>query len=275
MKPLICFFGTLISISILSAQKLHLDASLGASNYTGDLQQKRYTFKQSHPAVAIGLSYELTEKLRIRTQFTVGKLSGHDKFNPLTAMRNLNFTSSFTEGQLAAEYILRDLSQYAISPYLFAGIAVYHFNPHTKDTNGVKYYLQPLNTEGQGFYQGRQPYKLTQFAIPFGGGIKLALSENLRVGVELGIRKLFTDYLDDLSSTYVDPNIILANRGSKTLELAYRGGELKNGIAYPTGDNRGGPKFKDWYYFTGVTLSIRLGSNSGSSRSKIGCPTKI
>jgi hypothetical protein len=245
-------------------------------NYSGDLQQKKYTFNQAHLAASLGLSYGVSEKLFIRTQFTAGKISGTDKLNPLTAIRNLNFTSSVTEVQVAAEYYLRDMSEYAVSPYLFAGIAAYHFNPSTKDTSGKKYFLQPLSTEGQGFVANRQPYKLTQFAIPFGGGIKLALSENIRVGIEFGIRKLFTDHLDDVSTTYVDPNLLLANRGPKAVELAYRTNELKNALPYPTGENRGSAKHKDWFYFTGLTGTIRLGgNNNGHSPSKVGCPTRI
>lgn len=261
------------------AQRLHLNAAVGATNYSGDLQVKEYTFNQANPAFALGLSYELSEKFLIRTQFMLGKLTAHDKYNPLTAMRNLNFTSTLSEGQVVAEYYLRDLTEYAISPYLFAGIAAFHFNPYTFDSTGNKYFLQPLSTEGQGFFEDRKPYKLTQFAIPFGGGVKLALSENIRVGVEMGMRKLFTDYLDDVSMTYVDPNILVANKGNKTLELAYRGSEVKNPTGYLTGENRGNAKNKDWYYFTCVTTSVRIGgANEGGRRggkSKLGCPTRL
>lgn len=278
MKAIFCLILACNTFIASFSQNFHLTLSGGATNYSGDLQVKRYTFNQSHPAVALGLAYELSEKLHLRSQVMIGKLSAHDKFNPLTAMRNLNFTSSLSEVHVAAEYYLRDMSEYAVSPYLFAGVAAYHFNPYTNDTSGTKYFLQPLSTEGQGFYQERQPYKLTQFAIPFGGGIKLALGENIRVGIEFGMRKLFTDYLDDVSTTYVDPNLLLANRSPKTLELAYRGNELKNGLPYMPGENRGNAKFKDWYYFTGITTSVRLGNGNGSGmklRSKFGCPAKI
>ncbi len=276
MKTINCLLLAII-ISLTSfSQNLHLNLSAGALNYSGDLQLKKYTFNQAHPAFAIGLSYELSEKFMIRSQFMTGKISGDDKLNPLTAIRNLNFTTSVTELQVAAEYYLRDLSEYSLSPYFFAGLAAYHFNPYTKDTSGTKYFLQPLGTEGQGFYNNRQPYKLTQFAVPFGGGMKLALSENIRAGIEFGIRKLFTDHLDDVSTTYVDPAQLAANNGPKAVELAYRTNELKNSIPYPTGDNRGSAKFKDWYYFTGATLSIRLGNKyADRGHSRLGCPAKI
>lgn len=82
------------------------------------------------------------------------------------------------------------------------------------------------------------------------------------MGVEFGVRKLFTDYLDDVSTTYVDQNLLLLNRGAKAVELAFRGGELKNGATYPAdGTQRGGNKAKDWYYFTGITASFRIGGS--------------
>ena len=59
--------------------------------------------------------------------------------------------------------------------------------------------LQPLGTEGEGFYKGEKKYNLTQLAIPIGGGFKYAISNNVRIGIEVGFRKLFTDYLDDVS----------------------------------------------------------------------------
>jgi hypothetical protein len=114
--------------------------------------------------------------------------------------------------------------------------------------------------------------------IPIGGGVKLNLSENINVGIEIGLRKLFTDYLDDVSTNYVDENLLFANRGSKAVELAYRGDEIKNGIMqYPeAGKQRGSPKAKDLYYFTLVTLSFRLGAiNFSNSNSQWACPKNV
>jgi hypothetical protein len=59
-----------------------------------------------------------------------------------------------------------------------------------------------LSTEGQGIYPDKKPYSLWQPTIPFGGGVKFAITENLRIGFEIGLRKLFTDYLDDVSTSY-------------------------------------------------------------------------
>ena len=215
-----------------NAQNFHVNLFAGASNYQGDLQDKRFTFSQSHLAGGVGVSYDLTDKFSVRSGITLGKISADDKYGR-NSLRNLNFTSNLTEVNLGLEYYITRLEDHALTPYVFGGIALYHFNPYTTDTSGTKYFLKPLSTEGEGFVEGRNNYSLTQFAIPFGGGVKLSLSENINVGLELGLRKLFTDYLDDVSTTYVDQTLLLANRGSKAVELAYRGDELKNGSPYP------------------------------------------
>jgi opacity protein-like surface antigen len=263
-----------------SAQDLHLNLFAGMSNYQGDLQKKVITFNQAHLAVGAGLSYDLSDRFSIRAAVTFAKVSGADKYTDNKA-RNLSFASPITEGQLGLEYYLLQPGTHSLSPYLFASLAVFHFNPYTFDSSGKKYYLKEMSTEGEGFIQGKNDYKLTQFAVPFGAGLKLSLSDNVNVGIEMGFRKTFTDYLDDVSTTYVDRNLLLTNRGAKAVELAYRGGELKNGDPqYPAaGTQRGASAQKDWYYFTGLTLSFTLGDSGGSGGngkySEYKCPSNV
>lgn len=250
----------------------------GATNYQGDLQDKRYTFNQAHFAGGAGVTYTFNDHWAARFHLLFGKISADDKQGRNT-LRNLNFSSSITEFQLAGEYFITPLNYHSLTPYVFAGIAAFHFNPYTFDSSGTKYFLKPLSTEGQGFVDGRSEYSLTQISIPFGGGVKLALTDNLNVGIEMGLRKTFTDYLDDVSTRYVDPSILLTNRGPESVELAYRGDELKNGSPYPDPNSiRGSSKYKDWYYFTGITLSFRLGAGGlggGGKHNQYDCPTNI
>ena len=281
-KIFLLFTLALIGLTGFS-QKVSLNLFLGTSNYEGDMQANFFTFSQPGLALGCGLSYEVSDKIFIRGSVTFAKVQADDKKNPKVYFRNLNFKSSIQEFHIAAEYYLFGTEDVKLSPYVFAGVAVYHFNPYTKDTAGTTYFLQPLSTEGQGFYLDRKPYSLTQFAIPFGGGIKYSLTDNVKLGIEVGLRKLFTDYLDDVSTTYVDPNLLLTNRGPKALELAFRGGEIDKTATYPLLlTKRGEPKNKDWYYFTGITLSFRLpakGEGSGGwdkpggkKKFKLGCP---
>lgn len=268
-----------------SQQRLHINLLGGFANYQGDLQTKYFTLNQANLALGVGLQYDFTPHISARLNFHYAGLEADDKLNEgnLRA-RNLNFHTKIAEGSLLLQYTLFDLSDKRISPYIFAGAAIYHFDPYTYDTLGNKIFLKPLSTEGQGLtqYPGRKEYKLNQFAIPFGGGIKFRVSDNVTLGYEFGIRKLFTDYLDDVSTRYVDPMILASQRGLKAVEMAYRGGELKGGNPNypPTNSVRGGAKAKDWYYISGLTLTIGLGGGNRSDsysgwngrKSQLGCP---
>jgi hypothetical protein len=269
-----------------SQQRAHITAFGGFANYSGDLQTKRLTLDQSHGTFGLGVKYDITNHFSARAGLTYGRIEGNDKKNEgLLRARNLNFQTGILEGNLMIEYTLLDLSEKKFSPFAFAGVAIYHFNPYTYDTLGNKINLQPLGTEGQGLsqYPDRKPYNLTQFAIPFGAGLKLRVSDNVVLSYEIGLRKLFTDHLDDVSSTYVDQSLLSQARGPRAVEMAYRGGELKGGDPnYPLdGTVRGGPKYKDWYYFTGVGISIGIGgitnpfSGNRSKYGNTGCPTNL
>lgn len=265
----ISFFG-------LQAQNLHLNLFGGFSNYQGDLQKAKFTFSQAKMAFGGGLTYELKERFYIRLNVLAGKVSGDDKSNKINANRNLSFTSPVTEVHLGLEYDLLNVYERGITPYVFVGIGGFKFNPSTIDSLGQKVYLQPLGTEGQGFYQGRKKYALTSLVIPFGGGLKFLVNDDVSVRLEAGIRKTFTDYLDDVSTTYVDRTALLVNNGPKAVELAFRGDELPRPLLYPReGARRGSPKITDYYYIIGASVSFRLKPKSDRSylgKSNLGCP---
>lgn len=212
----------------------------------------------------------------LRGGLSYAVVGGADRFSDKadTRIRNLAFETSIVELSAIGEYTLFNLYEQKFSPYAFVGIAAYHFNPYAY-YNGAKTYLKPLSTEGQGLagYADRPQYGLTQIAIPFGGGLKYAVNDNLRIGLELGMRKLFTDYLDDVSTTYADPNDLLLAKGQRAVDISYRGDEIANGtVAYPNkGEQRGSPKFKDWYYLTGIHLTYRINANGGRNN-RLGCP---
>lgn len=277
-KFFICILFVLPLVS--NAQGVHLNLFGGILNYQGDLQGKPFTFEQSNGAAGVSLSYDLTTHFSLRSGIMYGKVMADDKQNKASLQfRNLNFKSTIAEGNLLLEYKVLDLEEKNFTPYAFAGLAVYHFNPYTFDSSGTKFYLKPLSTEGQGLanYPDRKPYRLTQFSVPFGGGIKIRMSEGLILGYEIGMRKIFTDYLDDVSTTYVDGTTLAAAKGPNAVQLAYRGDELKNGDPnYPIhGTLRGSPKAKDWYYFQGITLSLRVGYLYRSRGQRLACPPRV
>ena len=278
MRSLIIFL-LFVPVFSFAQQRWSITAFGGFSNYQGDLQSKPITLDQSNFAFGLGVKYSFTSHIAVRSGFNYGRIEAYDAKNkPSLQLSNLSFETKIVEGNLLGEYTLFDLSEKRFSPYAFVGAAVYHFNPYAHDSLGNKFALQPLSTEGQGLaqYPDRKQYKLTQFAIPFGAGIKMRINEYTTLGYEIGLRKLFTDYLDDVSETYVDPVALAQARGPKAVEMSYRGGEVKGGDpAYPAdGEMRGSPKFKDWYYFSGLTLSVSLGNfgMGNGGKSKMGCP---
>ena len=208
----------------------------------------------------------------MRLGMNFGKLSGDDRLSKdsVLRMRNLNFQSQILDLNLMLEYYFLDLSRYRVSPYVFAGVAYFHFNPYSYDTSGNQVYLQPLGTEGQGLsaYPDKKMYNLNQVAVPFGIGVKYAVSSAVYLGAEVGIRKTFTDYLDDVSGTYADQAKLQAGRGAQSVFFAYRTNQLPaySSMSYPAeGTQRGTSAQKDWYYFAGLTLSFNLGGSYAPS----------
>jgi len=231
----------------------------GATAYKGDLGSPSFPLAKPNAVGGIGMMFQLNNRMLIRTDLNYGKISGSDAYSIKTKDRNLSFASKVTEFSIAFEYILFDLDEYKVSPYFFLGVGTFKFSPYTFDQNGNRVMLAELGTEGQGFYENRKEYKLQEIVIPFGGGLQWALSPNKRIALEMGIRKTNTDYLDDVSTTYVDADLLRQFRGGTSQRLAYRGGEINNSRGYPRdGAIRGNPNNKDWYLFTGLSFRVSL-----------------
>lgn len=274
---------TLLSLSFFShAQSLHLGIFGGISNYQGDLVDKVFVKHNTKAAAAITAHYELTEHWTLRSSFLFTKLTGNDAFNaPALRPRNLSFTTSLSELSVGAEFATFNLDKKRWTPYLFGGLALFHFDPYAKDAQGGKVFLKPLSTEGQGIagYGNVRPYARTQVALPAGAGLRFAVTDKVRIGLEFCVRKLFTDHLDDVSTVYADAADLLRERGPLAVAYAYRGDELPGGNPqFPQkGTQRGGASQRDYYYTAGLTVSFRLGGNNlfsygGGNRRGYGCP---
>jgi hypothetical protein len=235
----------------------------GIINYQGDMNPNSFTFRHSNFTTGLLIRKPINRWITLRAGANIGSIEAADRYNrDYLKPRNLSFFTSIKEAYAGFEFSILDMSTKHFTPYVYGGLAVFHFNPWTYDNNGVKTYLHPLSTEGQGLSQfpKQRPYKLTDVALAFGGGAKFKVSDCINIGIDFSQRKTFTDYLDDLSSMYVDKNILLQAKGPKAVELAYRGDELPGGQqTYPAhGEQRGTPSEMDWYYFFGATIEIKL-----------------
>lgn len=262
---LVC--ACLFLITGLKAQDISRDVTVslytGIINYQGDLNPNSFTFKNSNFSAGIVVRKPVSRWLILRGGVQIGTLEAADRNNrDYLKPRNLSFQTSIKEAHVGLEVTLLNSSTNRFIPYIYGGIAAFHFNPWTYDNDGQKTFLKPLSTEGQGLpeYPSKKPYGLVQLSLPFGGGFRYAINDDIAVGVEFSQRKSFTDYIDDVSTSFVDYNTLLEARGSKAVELSYRGDEVAGGRSnYPVpGEQRGTPSEMDWYYFLGTTIEIKL-----------------
>lgn len=249
----------LLAMSSCYAQEWEAEILVGIAGYQGDLTKRHFALRTLRPATNVNVKYNIGNVVVLRTGIVFGKVTGNDKYNKQADLkaRNLNFQSNIFEANICAELNLLEPDIFYAYPYAFAGVGIFRFNPFTHDANGDKVFLRPLSTEGQGLpdYPHKKKYSKTQFCIPFGVGWKVNVNKKWDLVYELGYRALFTDYLDDVSGTYVDPQKLLAAKGPKAVELAYR---AKPPFPQGEGDQRGNTGIKDWYFIHGIKLLYRF-----------------
>ncbi len=263
----------------LTAQHFDLGVRVGGSNYLGDLTPSGLwtSLGDSHFAVGAFARFNAFGWVGFRGGVNYGKISASDVNADPTSQRvfrNLHFRSNIFEVELTAEINILRYEAYNLtrpfSPYLFGGIAIYRFNPQT-NYNGKWYNLQPLGTEGQGLDGYQSKYNLTQISIPFGIGIKFTQNDKLNFGFEFGMRKTFTDHLDDVSGYYPDLKKLAEINGQMAAELSWRTRELIVDADPPEkGTARGDLNDLDWYIFSGIFVSYNFFGNHyiGTRREK-------
>lgn len=254
-----CMFFLLFNAQACAAQEWLAETMVGVSAYNGDLTQSSFSFKRLGPAAMINIKYNSNSFWGVRAGIGYGRISGDDKKNKDEGLqsRNLSFKSHIIEFNICGELAIVDPELYYSYPYIFGGVGVFHFNPYTTDNDNKKTYLRPLSTEGQGLeaYPNRKPYSLFQFSMPFGAGWKVKLKDRFELSYEFGYRLLFTDYLDDVSNTYVSLEKLIAAKGAKAAELSYR----KRTPFMEEGEARGNSKVRDLYFFTGFKIATYIG----------------
>ncbi len=259
-------FILLLGITNFSAiaQKYHLGVMIGASNYMGELSNQELNGNHYHFALGAIGRYNYSERFSFSSHIYYGKISGNDEDNSSDywTTRNLDFRSNIFEIGIQNEFDLMVLdfkNDKYFTPYLFAGVSGYFFNPKTVVNNELVE-LQPLGTEGQEvLYAQMKKYKKYGLAIPFGGGLKYLVNENLNFGFELGMRKTFNDYIDDVSTLYPDVEA-LSLIDPLAGQLSFRSPELVSTSkgSNPVGQKRGNPDNKDWLFFGGITITVKL-----------------
>ena len=300
----LCFRSNAQSITTGNG-KIELGLGIGPLFFLGDLGGnhgvgtrfvKDVNFPVTKMAKGLYATIYPAEWIGFRVALNQGKLEGYDSLmnskggaEDFRKSRNLQFQSNLWEAYAALEiYPTVFMEQYdglqgKIRPYGIIGFGAFKFNPKGKyiapDGTSKWVDLRPLRLEGQGMaeYPDRKEYSLTSFEIPIGAGFKYYMRENFYVGFELMHRKSFTDYVDDVSTSYIDNNLFASyltpDQAAQANQLYFRGSTSATRPA--VGEQRGNPKQNDSFFSTILHCGWRLNdSNSPNGRAarQMRCP---
>jgi hypothetical protein len=261
-KLVLSVLPLLVTFTALAQRSYDLGIFLGGSYYIGDLNPLGHFNNLTQPAGGGVFRYNLNPRISFRANGFYGTIKGDDASTRSFAQqqRNLHFKSTIMEFSAQAEFNFLPYKlgndKHPFTPYVFAGAGVFHHSPRAL-LNGSWIDLQLLGTEGQGTpLNKKKPYKLTQLSIPFGVGVKTNLAKRIGLAIEWGMRKTFTDYIDDVSTRYANPALLAGYRGPVAATLSDRS-TVRDSYSN-TGRQRGNAMTKDWYCFTGFILSFKL-----------------
>lgn len=222
----------------------------------GDLDPESTRF-----ALGTGMTFRQNRIIGFRTDLNYVMLSGNDAFSEerYRKKRNLSVRTSvfefnaMTQFRLPFNQSLNGRTEFNLS----TGGGVIFFNPKAQ-YDGKFVALRPLGTEGQKLDADIKPYSPFSFTIPFVLGIHHAFYNTYSVGLELHIRKTFTDYLDDVSTVYYDNDALRQNSGPIAADLADRN---LGGNKVPAGTQRGNRHQYDNYFFIGISYRYLIKNN--------------
>jgi len=236
----------------------------GASYYLGDLNTTH--FNNSLPFGGIVIRKNIDRRFSYKAELLYLNIAADDRVDATDTIainRGLHFRSYVFElsGQIEFNFLPFEAGNalYTWTPFVYTGLSFFQFNPQAENKDGLWVNLQELGTEGQGStsFPNRTKYPLTQLAIPLGGGLKIAINPSFNIILEYGVRKTFSDYLDDVSTTYPEGiGYNIADISNETYEMSDPTG------THLAGEQRGNPDKKDWYSFVGITLSFKLNNQT-------------
>ncbi len=267
-RSILTVFIFISFLSISNAQKgWEVGGWLGTSLYYGDLNNK---VNFDSPGLAGGLlgKWNYNSRVALRGSFNFGRISADDanSDNNFNKARNLNFQSNIYDLTTGIEFNflehIRGSKFETYTPFIFAGFSVFRYNPKT-ELDGVTYSLQELGTEGQDI---GEEYFLVSAGLTLGAGFKWDVSSDLTFAAEFTIRRVFTDYLDDVSTTFPDLDRLRVIRGETAVSLSDR--SLLDGIAIE-GRQRGNSADNDRYTFISFALTKYFGRLECPKISKI------
>lgn len=233
--------------------------------------------------------------LGLRADLNYGRLYGNDADETGSGFeaqgrreRNLDFRTGILEGMALMEIYPTDFITMAVDyqprlrPYAAIGVGFFHFNPqgsYTDPTTGKTTWvdLRPLHTEGEGWGPGYPPeYSLWQANFPMGLGVRFDVNDKLTLSGEFLERVTHTDYIDDVSTNFVNPALFYQHLPPAQAALAAAMSN-KSGLPYTAFSTRGDATHDDNYFTFSVRVLFRFGNSDswfGKASSAVRCPTR-
>jgi hypothetical protein len=236
--------------------------TIGAAHYFGDLNNRAAI---NRPKIALGVFFrkQFTNYTALRVTAHYAQLGYSDQYsqNDYQRRRNLSFNTNIFEFALRGDFnffkFIPTDYHYSFTPYATLGVGVFSYDPYAF-YNGQKVFLRPLNTEGETFYQGRKAYGTMAICVPIGFGIKYAVNETVNISFEVSHRFTTTDYLDDVSKTYVGIDKF-TSPGSPPLAAILQDRSFETGTPIGIeGRQRGFSKQKDQYAIAEIGISFNI-----------------
>jgi hypothetical protein len=252
---------TAASTSLSAQRGWEVGGWLGTAHYFGDLNT---SFNFMHPGLALGAvgRFNFNDRLCAKMSLNYGNIGADDanSKNEFEKNRNLSFKSPIFDGTAQFEFNFLPYNHGSreefFTPYLFAGFSIYYSNPQAK-LDDKWYALRSMGTEGQ--FRGDEYYS-SQGALAYGGGVKVDITPIWSLNIELSNRRLYSDYLDDVSTVYANKNDLLKLRGPIAVALSDRSLPVDEKIINQTGRQRGNGKDNDSYLFLQIGLVRYFGN---------------
>jgi hypothetical protein len=267
--PFALFSGAIAQSEYGDVQEGEFGFTLGVATYFGDINT-RVGLHALKPAVGIFYRKQFNNYMGVRLSAHYTELGYSDVYseNDYQLARNLSFNTALAEFAISGDFnffkFIPGDPYHSFTPYVTIGIGVFNYNPYAY-LSGQKYYLRPLGTEGQNIgYVGadgktRKPYGSMAVCFPIGLGLKYSIANNLNLSIQIAERFTTTDYLDDVSTTYVGIANFPPQNGKPSIAGVLQDRSFERGVTIGVeGAQRGWSQQKDQYLIAEVGLSFNI-----------------
>ena len=301
VKQLVPVVMMVLFAGTAAAQHTPLSAGfvLGGSNYLGEIGGKfdpRASLLDADiittsPTFGGFLRYAANDRVRISGEVNYVHIRQADKNaeDPARQARNLNFRNRMVEFGFRTDFTVFNIADRStnrnfakpgklfVKGYVFTGVYGVLHNPQAQITHDPNnewedrwYDLRPLRTENQ-----VEEYASLIAAIPMGLGIEFGLGYGWVLGFEGSWRSTFTDYLDDISGMYGNPDFLsplaeaISSQSNDAVIAAIgdpSSGTVVNHQYSDGGTYRGNPETNDSYGTVQVTLARTIDTRSSFER---------